>query len=69
MPSLAEYFAYAALTFGILGAVFACLAFVAVLADDFSKRRTCWHTLADLYLFLWLIVYPIGCSISWFVSI
>lgn len=68
MPSLPEYFSYSVAVFGILGAVFACLAFVAVLADDFAERRTVWHSLADLYLFLWLIVYPIGCVAVWLFS-
>lgn len=65
MPSLAEYFVYASLTFGVLGAVFLALSCVASIESDDCDGLTFWDVLVILYLFLWLIVYPIGCVISW----
>jgi hypothetical protein len=65
MPSLAEYFVYASLTFGVLGVLFLALVTVATMASDVCNGFNFWRALVNLYLFLWLIVYPIGCVISW----
>lgn len=65
MPSLAEYFVYAALTFGVLGALFLALATVATIESDNCDGFNFWRLLSTLYLFLWLIVYPIGCVLAW----
>lgn len=64
MPSLAEYFVYASLTFGVLGALFLALVTVAVMASDVCGGFNFWRELVNLYLFLWLIVYPIGCVLA-----
>lgn len=65
MPSLAEYFVYASLPFGVLGALFLALVTVAVMASDVCGGFNFWRELVNLYLFLWLIVYPIGCVLAW----
>ena len=65
MPSLAEYFVYASLTFGVLGALFLALVTVAVMASDVCGGFNFWRELVNLYLFLWLIVCPIGCVLAW----
>ena len=65
MPSLAEYFVYASLTFGVLGALFLALVTVAVMASDVCGGFNFWRELVNLYLFLWLFVYPIGCVLAW----
>lgn len=68
MLSFAEYFAYSVVTFGLLGAVFIGLEFFSVLADEIAERRTIFHVLNYIYLFIWLVVYPVGCVIAWIVS-